>query len=57
MDRALIEEPIAYYCARAPEYDEWFFRHGGYDRGEEFLAAWSGEIARVESALRALQPY
>jgi demethylmenaquinone methyltransferase/2-methoxy-6-polyprenyl-1,4-benzoquinol methylase len=57
MDRGLIEEQIAYYCARAPEYDEWFFRHGRYDRGEEFRNAWSSEIACVERALKALQPY
>ncbi len=36
MDRRLIEEQIAYYRARAPEYDEWFFRQGRYDHGEAF---------------------
>jgi 2-polyprenyl-3-methyl-5-hydroxy-6-metoxy-1,4-benzoquinol methylase len=57
MERALIDEQIAYYCARAPEYEQWFFRHGPYDLGEEFRVAWSGEIACVESALQSLQPY
>jgi 2-polyprenyl-3-methyl-5-hydroxy-6-metoxy-1,4-benzoquinol methylase len=57
MDRKLIDEQIAYYCARAPEYDEWFLRNGRYDRGEEFRKAWVSEIACVERALEALQPF
>ncbi|HKP62923.1 MAG TPA: methyltransferase domain-containing protein [Polyangiales bacterium] len=57
MDRALIEEQIAYYSARAEQYDAWFFRRGSYDHEEEFRARWSSELTRVESALRALQPY
>ncbi len=28
-----VKEQIAYYQARAGEYDEWFFRQGRYDRG------------------------
>lgn len=33
MSRDLIREQIAYYDARANEYDEWFYRIGRYDRG------------------------
>jgi 2-polyprenyl-3-methyl-5-hydroxy-6-metoxy-1,4-benzoquinol methylase len=57
MVRELIDEQIAYYRARAHEYDEWFFRQGRYDRGEEFLRFWSAEIATVEKALQTLAPY
>jgi hypothetical protein len=30
-ERAILDEQLAYYRARAPEYDEWFLRHGRYD--------------------------
>jgi 2-polyprenyl-3-methyl-5-hydroxy-6-metoxy-1,4-benzoquinol methylase len=57
MVRQVLDEQIAYYRARAPEYDEWFFRQGRYDRGDEFLRAWTLEIETVEEALRGLRPY
>ena len=57
MVRQLLDEQIAYYRARAHEYDQWFFRQGRYDRGDEFLRAWSAEIETVEAALRGLHPY
>lgn len=56
MDRELLDEQIAYYRARAPEYEEWFFRLGRYDRGEAHRDAWFAEVAQVESALRAAGP-
>jgi hypothetical protein len=28
----LLQEELAYYRARAGEYDEWFLRQGRYDR-------------------------
>lgn len=57
MVRTLLDEQIAYYAARADEYDEWFFRRGSYDRGPEFLRAWNAEIEIVEAALRELRPF
>jgi demethylmenaquinone methyltransferase/2-methoxy-6-polyprenyl-1,4-benzoquinol methylase len=57
MDEAqLLAEQVAYYRARAGEYDEWFFRRGRYDRGDAHRAAWSAEAARVEAALREEAP-
>jgi demethylmenaquinone methyltransferase/2-methoxy-6-polyprenyl-1,4-benzoquinol methylase len=50
-EKQQIREQIAYYRARAGEYDEWFLRHGRYDRGAEQRAAWFGEVAVVERAL------
>jgi 2-polyprenyl-3-methyl-5-hydroxy-6-metoxy-1,4-benzoquinol methylase len=49
--RQLIDEQIAYYRARASEYDDWWFRRGRYDRGEEQRRIWDAEIARLERAL------
>jgi len=56
MIRALLDEQIAYYRARASEYDQWFFRTGRYDRGPEFLHAWTSEIRALEDALRRRGP-
>lgn len=56
VDSELLDEQIAYYRERAPEYDEWFLRRGRYDRGEPHKRAWFDEVARVEEALRAAEP-
>lgn len=55
-DRDLLDTQIAYYRARAPEYDEWFFRLGRYDHGEVHKRAWFSELARVEAALGEARP-
>jgi SAM-dependent methyltransferase len=55
-DDDLIREQIAYYRARAGEYDEWWTRTGRYDRGPAQRARWSNEIAVVERALSAQAP-
>jgi 2-polyprenyl-3-methyl-5-hydroxy-6-metoxy-1,4-benzoquinol methylase len=46
----ILRDQIDYYRARAGEYDEWWFRHGRYDRGEDFNASWHAETAAVEAA-------
>jgi SAM-dependent methyltransferase len=55
-ERDLLNEQLEYYRARAPEYDEWFFRRGRYDRGPCHLADWTGELALVEAALQETLP-
>ena len=50
---ALLEEQIAYYRARAPEYDDWWERRGPYDLGPAFLEHWEQEKAAVYDALLA----
>ena len=35
---------IDYYTARAPEYDDWYLRHGRYERGPIHDAAWNAEL-------------
>jgi demethylmenaquinone methyltransferase/2-methoxy-6-polyprenyl-1,4-benzoquinol methylase len=52
----LINQQVAYYRARAPEYDEWFLRQGRYDRGPEHRSQWAAELLRVERALRSAEP-
>jgi demethylmenaquinone methyltransferase/2-methoxy-6-polyprenyl-1,4-benzoquinol methylase len=47
----LLRQQIAYYRARASEYDEWFLRQGRYDRGPEANALWFAEVAEVRAAL------
>jgi demethylmenaquinone methyltransferase/2-methoxy-6-polyprenyl-1,4-benzoquinol methylase len=47
----ILQHQIAYYRARAGEYDEWWFRTGRYDRGREFNARWQAEVDAVERAL------
>jgi SAM-dependent methyltransferase len=35
---------LAYYQARAPEYDDWYLRRGRYERGPIHDAAWNAEL-------------
>lgn len=35
---------IAYYQARAPEYDDWYLRRGRYEHGPIHDAAWHAEL-------------
>jgi demethylmenaquinone methyltransferase/2-methoxy-6-polyprenyl-1,4-benzoquinol methylase len=52
----LLQEQIAYYRARADEYDQWWFRHGRYDRGADSNAHWFAEIAQLHDALHTFAP-
>ena len=40
----LSAEMIAYYAARAPEYDDWYLRRGRYSRGPVHDLAWNVEL-------------
>ena len=51
--RELIKRQVEYYRARAPEYDEWFFRQGRYDRGPAHRAQWLSEAGEIEAVLRS----
>ena len=52
----LLAEQIAYYRARAAEYDQWWFRHGRYDRGPVDNALWFAEVAQLQAALAQFGP-
>lgn len=47
----VVQKQIAYYRARAQEYDEWFYRQGHYDRGEELNHQWGQEAQIVRDQL------
>ena len=49
----LLAEQVAYYRARAPEYDDWWLRRGRYDAGAEHTARWKSEIAELRAILEA----
>jgi demethylmenaquinone methyltransferase/2-methoxy-6-polyprenyl-1,4-benzoquinol methylase len=40
----LDRDMVAYYEARAPEYDDWYLRRGRYERGAIHDAAWNAEL-------------
>lgn len=50
-DSQLLADQLAYYRARAAEYDAWWFRTGRFDRGPESNAAWRADVALVERAV------
>jgi SAM-dependent methyltransferase len=52
----LLHEQLAYYRARAAEYDQWWLRQGRYDRGPDVNAQWFTEAATVTAALAAFRP-
>lgn len=47
----LLSEQVAYYRARAPEYDQWWTQSGRYNQGPEASARFAGEVAEVYAAL------
>jgi ubiquinone/menaquinone biosynthesis C-methylase UbiE len=53
---ALLSEQIAYYRARATEYDEWFLRLGRFDQGEELNRQWFAEVGQLKRALERFAP-
>jgi demethylmenaquinone methyltransferase/2-methoxy-6-polyprenyl-1,4-benzoquinol methylase len=54
--QALMAEQVRYYRARAAEYEDWWFRRGRYDRGDEANARWFADAAVVEEALARFSP-
>ena len=55
-EERILAEQVAYYRARAPEYDEWFLRQGRYDRGDEHRQLWFHEVALLDAALDEAAP-
>jgi demethylmenaquinone methyltransferase/2-methoxy-6-polyprenyl-1,4-benzoquinol methylase len=50
---ALDAEMVAYYAARAPEYDDWYLRRGRYAHGPIHDMAWQVDLDTVTSWLDA----
>jgi demethylmenaquinone methyltransferase/2-methoxy-6-polyprenyl-1,4-benzoquinol methylase len=51
----LLAEQVRYYDDRAPEYEDWWYRRGPYDRGPEWNAEWFRQTAAAEAAVDALK--
>ncbi len=54
-DHAALLEQRRYYEARAPEYDDWWFRRGRYDDGDG-NTDWFADVAELEAALTHFAP-
>ncbi len=52
----ILSEQIAYYQARAGEYDQWFLRQGRYDRGSDLNERWFAETGALGRALDSFRP-
>jgi demethylmenaquinone methyltransferase/2-methoxy-6-polyprenyl-1,4-benzoquinol methylase len=52
----LLDEQIAYYRARAPEYDDWWFKRGRFQRPPEVRRRWAADVALLEDAVDAFDP-
>ena len=55
-EERVIAEQVAYYRARAPEYDDWFHRRGAFDHGARWNRRWRAEIGELAAALDAARP-
>jgi len=55
-DARLLAEQQRYYRARAPEYDDWWFRRGRYALAAEAEAAWFTDVAELEAELQRFGP-
>lgn len=54
---SLLEEQVAYYRARAPEYDDWWLRVGRYDDGDDEAARrWEAGRQGVAAAVEDFAP-
>jgi SAM-dependent methyltransferase len=49
----LLSEQKRYYAARAPEYDDWWYRRGRYELEPDARARWQADVAQAEAALEA----
>ena len=54
--QALIASQIAYYGARAAEYDDWFERRQEYRFSAEFVERWETDVAALRTWLNADPP-
>lgn len=52
----LLSEQRRYYRERASEYDDWWFRRGGYALDAETAARWFADVRELEAALDEFGP-
>ena len=53
---SVLAEQQRYYAARAPEYDDWWFRRGRYELEPDAKARWEADAAEAAAALAAFGP-
>jgi SAM-dependent methyltransferase len=53
---SLLAEQRRYYSARAPEYDDWWFRRGRYRLDAEAAELWFADVAELEAELEHFAP-
>ena len=51
-----LDEQKRYYAARAPEYDDWWYRRGRYELEPDACARWWEDVAEADAALEAFGP-
>ncbi len=60
MDETAVERVLAeqrrYYSARAPEYDDWWFRRARYTLDGEAAEGWFADVAELEAELERFAP-
>jgi SAM-dependent methyltransferase len=52
----LLSEQRRYYSARAPEYDDWWFRRARYSLDGEAAEEWFADVAELEAELERFAP-
>jgi demethylmenaquinone methyltransferase/2-methoxy-6-polyprenyl-1,4-benzoquinol methylase len=52
----ILNDQVAYYRARAAEYDEWHLRQGRYDRGEAHRRQWHSELDWIRTRIDQAGP-
>ena len=52
----ILSEQKRYYAARAPEYDDWWYKRGRYAVEPAEHARWDADIAEADAALEAFAP-
>ncbi|MFT7475402.1 MAG: ubiquinone/menaquinone biosynthesis C-methylase UbiE [Verrucomicrobiales bacterium] len=55
-DVTLLEGQKQYYRERAPEYDDWWYRRGRYDLGNEHTAVWDFDKDVLKQRLESFLP-
>lgn len=53
----VLSEQLAYYRARAPEYNDWYFRRGRYELPPDQRRQWFAEFEILERTLSDLSPF
>jgi SAM-dependent methyltransferase len=53
---SVLDQQREYYAARAPEYDDWWWRRGRYVVEPERERKWLADVAEAEERLRAFAP-